>query len=484
MKMSSSVKKSKSLASTSDNSADKTPKSIENTENVEKDDTPKTFKELGVVDPICEAADALGWKHATPIQAETLSVAFSNRDIIGLAETGSGKTAAFTIPVLQGLLENPSKVAALVLAPTRELAFQIAEQFDALGGGIGVKTAVIIGGVDMMTQAIALARKPHVIIGTPGRIVDHLQNTKGFSLRSIRYLILDEADRMLSLDFEEAINTILASLPRENRRTFLFSATMTSKVAKLQRASLNNPVRVEVSDKYGTVSTLVQQYLFTPAKYKDSYLAYVLNEFAGQSSIIFAATCSSVQKITGMLCNLGFTALSLHGQMSQSKRLGALARFKSGTHTILVATDVASRGLDIPAVDLVLNFDVPSNGKDYIHRVGRTARAGRSGRAITYVTQYDIELYQRIETLIGQKLEAFPVVEEAALLLSARVSEAARIAAMDIREAGGVGRKRNADVEDEGDETSSAAAIVNASQRRRQAVGKSVVKRGRNVRRG
>lgn len=483
--MTSTAKATKTESSKSRNSDDKPSKPVEKLEEEKKEDAPRTFKDLGVADPICEAADALGWKHATPIQAETLSVAFSNRDIIGLAETGSGKTAAFSIPVLQGLLENPSKMAALVLAPTRELAFQIAEQFDALGGGIGVKTAVIIGGVDMMTQAIALARKPHVIIGTPGRIVDHLQNTKGFSLRTIRYLILDEADRMLSLDFEEAINTILASLPRENRRTFLFSATMTTKVAKLQRASLNNPVRVEVSSKYGTVSTLVQQYLFTPAKYKDAYLAYILNEFAGQSCIIFVATCSSAQKITAMLCNLGFTALSLHGQMSQSKRLGALARFKSGTHTILVATDVASRGLDIPTVDLVLNFDVPSNGKDYIHRVGRTARAGRSGRAITYVTQYDIELYQRIETLIGHKLDAFPVVEEAALLLAARVNEAARIAAMDIRESGGVGKKRGGgDPEEDMDETSNAAAIVDASQRRRKAVGKAVVKKSRQVRRG
>lgn len=333
------------------------------------DAAPETFASLGIVDTLCEAAGSLGWKGPTKIQVEAIPQALKGRDVIGLAETGSGKTGAFALPILQSLLENPQRMYALVLAPTRELAFQISEQFEALGSGIGVKTAVIVGGIDMMTQAVALARKPHIVIGTPGRIVDHLQNTKGFSLRTIQYLVMDEADRMLSLDFEEALNTILASLPRE-RRTFLFSATMTSKVAKLQRASLKDPVRVEVSSRYQTVSTLVQQYLFIPAKYKECYLVYILNEFAGQSAIVFTSTCASAQRVTIMLHNLGFQACALHGQMSQEKRLSALNKFKSGAKTILVATDVASRGLDIPSVDLVLNFDVPTNGKDYIHRVG------------------------------------------------------------------------------------------------------------------
>jgi len=227
-----------------------------------------SFKSLGVCDVLCEACEKLKWTSPTRIQAESLPSALSGRDIIGLAETGSGKTAAFALPILQALLDSPARLFALVLAPTRELAFQISEQFEALGISIGLKCAVIVGGVDMMTQAVALARQPHIIIGTPGRVVDHLHNTKGFSLRSIKFLVLDEADRMLSLDFEEAINTILSSLPRENRHTYLFSATMTSKVAKLQRASLVNPVRIEVSEKYGTVATLSQQYLFVPAKYK------------------------------------------------------------------------------------------------------------------------------------------------------------------------------------------------------------------------
>jgi len=228
-----------------------------------------SFKELGVCDELVATIKALGWKSPTRIQAETLPLVLGGRDVIGLAETGSGKTAAFAIPIIQALLADPVRPFALIMTPTRELAFQIGEQFEALGSALGVKHTVIVGGVDMMSQAIALARKPHVIISTPGRIVDHLENTKGFSLRGIRFLVLDEADRMLSLDFEEAINTVLGALPRD-RRTLLFSATMTSKVAKLQRASLVDPVRVEVSGKYGTVATLVQQYMFIPAKHKAS----------------------------------------------------------------------------------------------------------------------------------------------------------------------------------------------------------------------
>lgn len=443
-----------------------------------------TFSSLGVVASLCEACATLGWNAPTRIQAETIIPALAGKDIIGLAETGSGKTGAFAIPILQALLENPQRLFALVLAPTRELAFQISEQFEALGAGIGLKTAVIVGGIDMMTQAISLARKPHIVVGTPGRVVDHLTNTKGFSLRSARFLVLDEADRMLSLDFEEAINTILESLPRE-RRTFLFSATMTSKVAKLQRVSLRDPVRVEVSaSRFQTVSTLVQQYLFIPAKHKESFLAYLLNEFAGQSMMVFAATCASAQKISLMLNNLGFKSVCLHGQMGQAKRLGALNKFKVGGANLLIATDVASRGLDIPSVDVVVNFDVPTNGKDYVHRVGRTARAGRAGRAVTFVTQYDIELYQRIEALIGQKLPAYPAIEEAVMLLVPRVAEAMRLASVELREeeeeeglGDGSGGKKRRYSEARGDDEE-ASGLLEDSSRMRRDVGASVRGRG------
>ncbi|GLD99568.1 hypothetical protein PINS_up008294 [Pythium insidiosum] len=393
----------------------------------------KTFEELGVDPAICEAIAAVGWKKPSKIQQQTIPHGLEGRDIIGLAETGSGKTGAFVIPILQTLLKNPQRLYALVLAPTRELAYQISEQFEALGASIGLKCACIVGGIDMMNQQVALARKPHIVIATPGRLVDHLENTKGFSLRTMKYLVLDEADRMLSMDFEEEINQIVQLMPTD-RNTYLFSATMTSKVAKLQRASLKNPVKVEITHKFATPETLKQHYLFIPAKYKDCYLAYVLNEVAGQSVLIFAATCNGTQKVTLMLRNLGFQAICLHGQMTQPNRLGALNKFKAKSRNILVCTDVASRGLDIPSVDVVINYDIPTHGKDYIHRVGRTARAGRAGVAVSFVTQYDVELYQRIEHLLGKKLDAYPCEEDTVLVMLERVNEAQRMATLELKD--------------------------------------------------
>lgn len=435
------------------------------------------------------------WEYPTDIQVEALPYGLQGRDIIGLAKTGSGKTGAFALPILQALLENPQPFFACVMAPTRyfsllsfpygrasshlgsniifssslssffvpnfkrELAFQISEQFDALGGPIGVRTTVLIGGVDMMTQAISLSKKPHVIVCSPGRLVDHLENTKGFSLRNLKFLVLDEADRLLNMDFEEPITKVLKVVPKE-RTTFLFSATMTSKVEKLQRASLYNPVKVEVSSKYSTVDSLLQHYVFIPAKYKDCYLAYILNELAGNSligihlihsflrllpssphfhlslSLVFTNTQSNAQRLALMLRNLGFQAIPLYGSMSQPKRLGALNKFKSGSRNILIATDVASRGLDIPTVDVVINYDIPQHSKEYIHRVGRTARAGRSGKSITLCTQYDVELLQRIEELTGKKMVLFPCEEEDVLLLVERVSEAQRFAVMEMKDQG------------------------------------------------
>ncbi|TMW65113.1 hypothetical protein Poli38472_009280 [Pythium oligandrum] len=412
----------------------------------------KTFEELGVDAAICEAIHAVGWAKPSKIQQQSIPHGLAGRDIIGLAETGSGKTGAFVIPILQTLLKNPQRLYALVLAPTRELAYQISEQFEALGASIGLKCACIVGGIDMMNQQVALARKPHIVIATPGRLVDHLENTKGFSLRTMKYLVLDEADRMLSMDFEEEINQIVQLMPAD-RNTYLFSATMTSKVAKLQRASLKNPVKVEITHKFATPETLKQHYLFIPAKYKDCYLAYILNEVAGQSVLIFCATGNGTQKATLMLRNLGFQAICLHGKMTQPNRLGALNKFKAKSRNILVCTDVASRGLDIPSVDVVINYDIPTHGKDYIHRVGRTARAGRAGVAVSMVTQYDVELYQRIEHLLGKKLDGYPCDEETVLVMLERVNEAQRMATIELKDmtANSGKRRRYGDDDDEGE---------------------------------
>uniref|UniRef100_A0A7N9CCR1 RNA helicase n=1 Tax=Macaca fascicularis TaxID=9541 RepID=A0A7N9CCR1_MACFA len=389
---------------------------------MEEEET-KTFKDLGVTDVLCEACDQLGWTKPTKIQIEAIPLALQGRDIIGLAETGSGKTGAFALPILNALLETPQRLFALVLTPTRELAFQISEQFEALGSSIGVQSAVIVGGIDSMSQSLALAKKPHIIIATPGRLIDHLENTKGFNLRALKYLVMDEADRILNMDFETEVDKILKVIPRD-RKTFLFSATMTKKVQKLQRAALKNPVKCAVSSKYQTVEKLQQYYIFIPSKFK-------------------------------------------------SKRLGSLNKFKAKARSILLATDVASRGLDIPHVDVVVNFDIPTHSKDYIHRVGRTARAGRSGKAITFVTQYDVELFQRIEHLIGKKLPVFPTQDDEVMMLAERVAEAQRFARMELREHG---EKKKRSREDAGDNDDTEGAI---GVRNKVAGGKMKKRKGR-----
>ncbi|KAI8846930.1 P-loop containing nucleoside triphosphate hydrolase protein [Chytridium lagenaria] len=373
-----------------------------------------TFRTLGLDPKICDACEKLGYKNPSDIQAKAIPYALQDRDIIGLAQTGSGKTAAFALPIIQALCDNPQPLFACVMAPTRELAMQIAEQFEALGSTIGVRCAVVVGGMDMVEQAITLAKKPHVIVCTPGRLVDHLENTKGFNLKTLKYFVLDEADRLLDLDFGAEIENVLKVIPRE-RRTFLFSATMTTKVEKLQRASLTDPVKLEVTTKYSTVATLLQYYLFFPSNTKNA---------------------TSPTKLSLMLRNLGFQAVCLHGQMTETKRLGALNKFKGGERNILIATDVASRGLDIAGVDVVINYDVPQSSKDYIYRVGRTAHAGKSGKSITLVTQYDFEWYQRIEHSLQKKLDEYPlgVDKSAVLMLQERVSEAVKFAHVQMTE--------------------------------------------------
>ncbi|GMN45875.1 hypothetical protein TIFTF001_015056 [Ficus carica] len=358
-----------------------------------------------------------------------------HRDLIGLAQTGSGKTGAFALPILQALLDSPQPVFACVLSPTRELALQIDDlphlrhyngftisKIDDWITPVGVGASAdgrggvwLVGGVDAKQQGDKIGKQPHIIV-------------------------LDEADRLLNEEFEKILNEILAALPRD-RKTYLFSATMTKKVRKLQRASLRNPVKIEAASKYSTVDTLKQQYRFVPAKHKDCYLVYILTAHPDSTSMVFTRTCDATRFLALVLSNLGFKAVPISGHMSQPKRLGALNLFKSGQYNILVCTDVASRGLDIPSVDMVINYDIPTNSKDYIHRVGRTARAGRSGVAISLVHQYELEWYLQIEKLIDKKLPEYPVEEEEVLLLSERVADAKRIAHGKIKD-GGFGKRR------------------------------------------
>ncbi|KAH7652940.1 RNA helicase protein [Dioscorea alata] len=408
----------------------------------------KTFGDLGICEQLAEACSALGWRAPSRIQVEAIPHALQGKDLIGLAQTGSGKTGAFALPILQALLEKPQPFFACVLSPTRELAIQIKDQFEALGSGIGVKCAVLVGGIDMVDQTISLGRRPHIVVGTPGRLLDHLSNTKGFSLRMLKYLVLDEADRLLNMEFEKEIDQILEAIPRD-RRTYLFSATMTKKVSKLQRACLKNPVKIEASSKYSTVDTLKQEYIFCPAKLKDCFLVHILAEMSGSTSMVFTRTCESTRLLSMFLRALGLKAIPISGQMSQAKRLGALNKFKSGDCSILICTDVASRGLDIPTVDMVINYDIPSNSKDYIHRVGRTARAGRSGVAISLVNQYELEWFLQIEQLIGKKLPKYPLELDEVQPLLGQVSDAKRIALAKIKEKAGFRKRKRGKADDD-----------------------------------
>lgn len=370
-----------------------------------------TFADIGVCLELCNAAKAMGWERPTEVQKESIPWALKGRDLIVLAKTGSGKTGAFAIPVIQDLLESPDShlagVFCLVLAPTRELCQQIAKEMRRLGDGIGLEVATLTGGTkDQSEQAAQLAKRPNVVVGTLGRVVDHLEHTKGFSLLKLKYLILDEADRMLSEDFEDTLQKVLNVCPR-SKRTLLFSATMTDKVSKLELVSLVDPVKIAVSGKTEKVDTLKEYMKLIPYDDKWAYFFRLLQKWQEYLVIVFVNKCVDAQLLGVTARLLGFKTAVLHGQMNQGKRTATLASFKTGQKNILIATEVASRGLDIPHVMLVINFDVPLGSKDYTHRVGRTARAGSSGTAITLVTQYDVETYLRVECSLKRKLEKF-----------------------------------------------------------------------------
>ncbi|GMJ15028.1 RNA HELICASE10 [Hibiscus trionum] len=416
----------------------------------------KSFKDLGLCDELVEACDSLGWKTPTKIQVEAVPHALEGKDLIAHAQTGSGKTGAFALPILNALLDFHSKQGyksapiffALVLSPTRELAIQIASQFEALGSGIGLKCAVLVGGENLMQQQIALGKRPQIIVASPGRLVDHLNNTKGFSLHMLKYLVLDEADKLLDVDFEKALDDILNVIPRD-RHTYLFSASMTRNVKKLKRACLRNPVLIESSSKYCTVDTLKQQLFFKPAKLKDCCLVYILTEMSGCTSMVFTRTCYATRLLSLMLQNLNIRAIPISGQMTQPMRIRALNKFKSGECSVLVCTDVASRGLDIPAVDMVINYDIPQDPRIYIHRVGRTARAGKSGFAISLVNQYEVQWYKQIEECIGKTLSEYDAQEEEVWLLFERVTESKRLSLKKLKEIGGTKKRRGGDEDDE-----------------------------------
>lgn len=402
---------------------------------------PETFDALGLDEWLLATCREMGLRRPTAVQLACIPEILGGRNVVGIAQTGSGKTAAFALPILQRLAADPYGVFAVVLTPTRELALQIADQFRALGAGLRLRDAVVIGGLEMTAQAQRLAQRPHVVVATPGRLLDHLRSDPGMAavFSRAQFLVLDEADRLLDVGFEAEMGALLRLLPAK-RQTLLFSATMTSNLRALEELSLGEGLfRYAAYAGLQTVATLRQEYIFVPANIKELYLCHLMEnrEAMGvRSAIVFTSTCRSCHMLSLLLAELGIETASLHSLRSQQRRVAALARFRSRQLAVLLATDVAARGLDVPEVDLVVNFDVPRFARDYVHRVGRTARAQRGGAAITLVTQFDVALVHGIEALTGAKLDEHKLEEDEVLKGITKVFKAKRSAILKMSESG------------------------------------------------
>ncbi len=342
---------------------------------------PSGFHGLGIAPKLIEILDRLKYTTPTPIQTQAIPVAIEGKDLIGIAQTGTGKTLAFGIPMLQRLAQHKGR--GLVLLPTRELALQVEETFQKIGRGIGLRSAVLIGGAAMGPQMQAIAKNPHVIVATPGRLIDHLDQ-RTLQLNDVRVLVLDEADRMLDMGFAPQIQKILRSVPRE-RQTMLFSATMPAEIVSIANSYMKLPVRVEIA-RAGTAAERVTQELFVVRKdQKNRLLDRLLSEYRG-SVLVFSRTKFGAKRIARAVRGMGHSASDIHSDRSLAQRRDALEGFKSGKYRVLIATDIAARGIDVQGIELVINYDIPENAEDYVHRIGRTARAGRSGRAISFAT--------------------------------------------------------------------------------------------------
>ncbi|CAP24509.1 Protein CBG03667 [Caenorhabditis briggsae] len=376
--------------------------------------TTRKFSELGVSSWITQQLQTMHIKTATPVQAACIPRILDGSDILGCARTGTGKTLAFAIPILQKLSIDPYGIYALILTPTRELAFQIADQFTAVGKPITLKCSVIVGGRSLIHQARELSERPHIVVATPGRLTDLIESDPEVIAKKIQFFVLDEADRMLEGQYNDQLKPIFQSIP-EKRQTLLLSATITQNINTLHKVSTRKPYFFEDKgkDDETTVDRLEQKFVVCPVAVKDAYLVYVVKNYSEKnpksSVMIFAQTCRECQALAYMFEGLGFRVGSLHSQIPQKQRLAALSAFRSKTLQVIICTDVASRGLDIPHVDLVVNHNVPQCPKTYIHRVGRSARAGRFGSALSFVTQYDVELLQAVEKTIGKKLDELKV---------------------------------------------------------------------------
>jgi ATP-dependent RNA helicase RhlE len=372
--------------------------------------TSPIFYGLGIAPKLLEILEKHKYLSPTPIQQKSIPIAIEGKDIIGIAQTGTGKTLAFGIPLIQRLAQTKGR--GLVILPTRELALQVEEVFQKIGRGVGLRTAVLIGGASMHQQIQALRNKPHVIVATPGRLIDHLEQ-RTVSLGDVKVLVLDEADRMLDMGFAPQINKILATVPKD-RQTMLFSATMPAGIVTIASKYMKLPVRVEIA-RQGTAAERVVQELFVVRKEdKTRLLEKLLTEYRGPV-LVFSRTKHGAKKITRSVKIMGHNAAEIHSNKSLAQRKEALGGFKTGKYRVLVATDIAARGIDVTGIELVLNYDLPDNAEDYVHRIGRTGRAGMAGRAISFATPDQTADVRAIERLIRTTLpkSALPVLPPA-----------------------------------------------------------------------
>ncbi|KAK9446838.1 P-loop containing nucleoside triphosphate hydrolase protein [Limtongia smithiae] len=408
-----------------------------------------SFTSLGLSKSLVEALAAMAIRRPSKIQTACIPQILQGKDCIGGARTGSGKTMAFAAPILQKFSEDPYGVFALILTPTRELALQISEQFSALGSNMNIKIAVVVGGMDMVAQGLVLQQRPHIVIATPGRLADHIRSGAGAEaisgLQRVRFLVLDEADRLLTPgfgpDLEECMNVVKS--PR--RQTLLFTATLTSAVMQLKEKSGDKVFAHEVlaASKIAVPDTLVQSYLLLPTQIKEAYLVALLAapENLTKSAIVFVNRAKTAEILKQILLIYSksmdegsILVTSLHAQLSQQERISSLARFRAGAARVLVATDVASRGLDIPIIELVIHYDIPADPDDYIHRAGRTARAGHSGESVAFVTEHDVERIQAIEARVCKEMDKYTKIDENTIIREFMhpVSSAKREAIMDL----------------------------------------------------
>jgi ATP-dependent RNA helicase RhlE len=364
------------------------------------------FYALGVSDPLVQDLAKAGLSIPTPIQAQAIPPALAGRDVIGCAQTGTGKTAAFVIPIMERLARLPKgQPQALILAPTRELALQILTTIDSLGCRLGISATVIVGGADMQAQVRGLRQRPDILVATPGRLLDHMWNGT-INLLPMKILVLDEADRMLDMGFAPQINQILHALPEE-RQTLLFSATLPSDLTQLAQASVNDPVQVMVTPSATTADGVTQALHYTTHNGKSDLLLSLLKE-ERQTALVFTRTKHRADQLESVLSRAGHRVAVLHGDRSLSQRRSALDGFKRGAFRVLVATDVAARGIDVANIGHVINFDLPHCPEDYVHRIGRTARMQATGRATSFVTAEDPRQLRAIERLLGHAVPLAP----------------------------------------------------------------------------